>query len=160
MVDWDAIGAIGEVIAAAGVIFSLVYLATQIRSSSKQANADAIYNLQKGQSDVMEAFTSNSDLAKLLAKAQRGDSLEDYEDIQIGFIVARVVGINAAVQAAANSGIVGEDYLDDIDTSVSLFASSFNLSDRMWRYTKFAHPSVSNGRIFKKLRLAAEDSRT
>ena len=160
MLDWDAIGAIGEVIGAAGVIFSLVYLATQIRSSSKQANADAIYNLQKGQSDVMEAFTTNPDLVKLLAKARRGDSLEDHEDIQLDFVIARVVGINAAVQAAANSGIVGEGYLEDIDTTVSLFASSFNLSNRMWRYTKFAHPSVSDGRIFKKLRLAAEEVQT
>ena len=158
--DWDAIGAIGEVIGAAGVIFSLVYLATQIRSSSKQANADAIYNLQKGQSDVMEAFTTNADLAKLLAKVQRGDSLEDHEDIQLGFIIARVVGINAAVQAAANSGIVDEDYLEDVDTSLNLFASNFALSNRMWGYTKFAHPSVSDGRIFKKLRLAAEETPT
>jgi len=158
--DWDAIGAIGEVIGAAGVIFSLVYLATQIRSSSKQANADAIYNLQKGQSDVMEAFTINPDLAKLLAKARRGDPLDDSEDIQLDFIVARVVGINAAVQAAANSGIVGDDYLEDIDTSLSLFASRFNLSNRMWRYIKYAHPSVCDGRIFKKLRLAAEEVQT
>ena len=157
---WDAIGAIGEVIGAAGVIFSLVYLATQIRSSSKQANADAIYNLQKGQADVMEAFTTNPDLAKLLAKARRGDSLEDHEDIQLSFIVARVVGINAAVQAAANSGVVGKDYLEDVDISVSLFAASFNLSNRMWRYAKYAHPSVSDGRIFKKLRLAAEEVQT
>jgi hypothetical protein len=159
-VDWDAIGAVGEVIGAAGVIFSLVYLATQIRSSSKQANADAIYNLQKGQSDVMEAFVSNPDLAKLLAKVQRGDTLEAHEEIQLNFIIARVVGINAAVQAAANSGVVGQDYLEDIDTSISLFASSFNLSDRMWRYTRFAHPSVSDGQIFEKLRLAADKTKT
>lgn len=62
------------------------------------------------------------------------------------------------MQSTVNSGMVGEDYLEDIDTSVSLFASNFNLSNRMWRYTKFAHPSVSDGRIFKKLRLAAKEA--
>ena len=108
----------------------------------------------------MEAFVSNPDLAKLLAKVQRGDTLEAHEEIQLNFIIARVVGINAAVQAAANSGVVGQDYLEDIDTSISLFASSFNLSDRMWRYTRFAHPSVSDGQIFEKLRLAADKTKT
>ena len=60
--NWEAIGAVGEVIGAAGVIFSLVYLATQIRASSKQANADAIYDLQKGQADVMATFSGNPEL--------------------------------------------------------------------------------------------------
>ncbi|MBV1907433.1 MAG: hypothetical protein KUG75_15275 [Pseudomonadales bacterium] len=158
--DWNAIGAIGEVIGAAGVVFSLIYLATQIRSSSKQANADTIYNLQKGQSDVMEMFSSNPDIAKLLVKVQRGDSLEAHEDVQIDFIVARAVGIHAAIQAAADSGIIGEDYLEDIDTSLTLFASNFKLAEKMWRFAKVAHPSVSDGRIFKKLRLAVGNTQT
>jgi hypothetical protein len=158
--DWNAIGAVGEVIGAAGVIFSLIYLATQIRSSSKQANADAIYNLQKGQSDVMEAFATDPDLAKVLGKLKCGDSLEAHEEIQVDFIIARVVGINAAVQAAANSGVVDSAYAQDIDISLSLFASNFNLAKRMWRYTKLAHPSVCDGQIFEKLRLAADNTQT
>ena len=37
--DWDAIGAIGEVLGALAVVGSLVYLAIQIRSSTKLAKA-------------------------------------------------------------------------------------------------------------------------
>ena len=40
--NWDAIGAMGEVIGAAGVIGSLLYLALQIRHSSKTSQ-DAAY---------------------------------------------------------------------------------------------------------------------
>jgi hypothetical protein len=158
--DWNAIGAIGEVVGAAGVVFSLVYLATQIRSSSKQANADAVYNLQKGQADVMETLSSSAELAKLLAKLERGDPLEIHEEIQIDFLVARVTGIFAAVQAAANSGIVDKDYLEDSNIGLSIFATRFRLANRMWRYSKRAHESVSHGRVFNKLRLAAEASQT
>ena len=32
--DWEAIGAIGEVLGAAGVLATLVYLATQIRQNT------------------------------------------------------------------------------------------------------------------------------
>jgi hypothetical protein len=35
-VNWDAIGAIAELLGAVGVIASLVYLATQIRQSREQ----------------------------------------------------------------------------------------------------------------------------
>jgi len=35
--NWDALGAIGEIVGAVGVIVSLLYLAIQVRSSSRQA---------------------------------------------------------------------------------------------------------------------------
>jgi hypothetical protein len=46
--NWDAIGAIAELLGAVGVIASLVYLATQIRQSREQMgeNTPAHQNLQ------------------------------------------------------------------------------------------------------------------
>jgi hypothetical protein len=40
-VNWDAIGAIGEAIGAAGVIASLLYLAIQVRGSTRAAAVEA-----------------------------------------------------------------------------------------------------------------------
>ena len=39
--NWEAIGAVGEIIGAAAVVITLAYLAAQIRHNSKLANADA-----------------------------------------------------------------------------------------------------------------------
>jgi hypothetical protein len=39
---WDAIGAIGEIVGAAAVVISLLYLASQIRASSREAKASAL----------------------------------------------------------------------------------------------------------------------
>ena len=39
--NWDAIGAIGEVVGAAGVIASLLYLAIQVRASTRASAVDA-----------------------------------------------------------------------------------------------------------------------
>jgi hypothetical protein len=154
--DWDAIGAIGEVVGAAGVIFSLIYLGTQIRSSTRQANADAIYNFQKAQADVMDSFSSQPDIARLFAKLEGSQPLEDHENIQIDFIVARVTGIFAAAQASADNGIIGPQYLDDAASALGIFATRFHLADRMWRYLKRAHGSVKDGRTFNVLRSASE----
>ena len=40
--NWDAIGAIAELLGAVGVIASLVYLATQIRQSREQMNQNTV----------------------------------------------------------------------------------------------------------------------
>ena len=40
--NWDAIGAIAELLGAVGVIVSLVYLATQIRQSREQMNQNTV----------------------------------------------------------------------------------------------------------------------
>ena len=79
--DWEAIGAVGEVLGAIGVIFSLVYLALQIRASTRQTNADAVYNFHKAQADVMESFHSQPECAKIFAKLEGGESLSPHEQI-------------------------------------------------------------------------------
>ena len=40
-INWDAIGAIGEIVGAAAVVVSLVYLARQMRMSNKLARSEA-----------------------------------------------------------------------------------------------------------------------
>ena len=48
--DWAAIGAVSEVIAAVAVVISLVYLATQVRQATKIARAttrNTMRNLHK-----------------------------------------------------------------------------------------------------------------
>ena len=40
--NWEAMGAIGESVGALGVVVSLLYLATQLRHSSRTAKANAL----------------------------------------------------------------------------------------------------------------------
>ena len=49
--NWDAIGAIGEVFGAAGVIASLLYLSIQIRKSDQTARAESLSSLLDGWRD-------------------------------------------------------------------------------------------------------------
>ena len=50
--NWEAIGAVGEIVGAAAVVFTLAYLAAQIRHNSKLANADAHERAVKYWSDA------------------------------------------------------------------------------------------------------------
>ena len=80
--NWEAIGAIGEIIGAFAVVFSLAYLATQIRSQNREARIASIH-------EVVEAFriaiTSFQDpqRAVVYTKALNGfDDLNDAERLQ------------------------------------------------------------------------------
>jgi hypothetical protein len=50
--NWEAIGAIGEVVGAAGVIASLIYLAAQIRQNTRSVEAAAYQSVAEGLADA------------------------------------------------------------------------------------------------------------
>ena len=49
--NWDALGAIGEIIGAFAVVISLIYLASQIRTQNKETRIASVH-------DISEAFRS------------------------------------------------------------------------------------------------------
>ena len=62
--NWDAIGAIGEIIAALGVVVSLVYLARQIQTNTKSTAVGATSAYLQGYSDLNSILMDNRDFAK------------------------------------------------------------------------------------------------
>ena len=81
--NWEAFAAIGELVGAAAVVISLVYLSVQVRqntavarASTRQAIADA--NLSGGSDVLLEP-----EMAKVLAKDLRGEPLEFHEHVRL-----------------------------------------------------------------------------
>jgi len=67
--NWDAIGAIGEILGAIGVVGSLVYLAAQIRKSDQTARADSLQALWDGARDrSFKPQFSDPEVGDLFAK--------------------------------------------------------------------------------------------
>ncbi|MEJ2548822.1 MAG: hypothetical protein P8125_13595 [Gemmatimonadota bacterium] len=78
--NWEALGAIAELLGAAAVVVSLLYVATQVRESTRQARRDATRDLAARISDVSLAVATNPELGDLLvqggadpAQLSRGD---------------------------------------------------------------------------------------
>jgi hypothetical protein len=51
--NWEAIGAVGEVLGAIGVIATLAYLAIQIRQNTSQQKREELVSIQHGQNTVI-----------------------------------------------------------------------------------------------------------
>ena len=73
--NWEAIGAIGEIIGATAVVASLVYLAVQIRTQNRESRMSAMHDISAGYRECL-AGMAEADLADLYTKA-----FDDYESL-------------------------------------------------------------------------------
>ncbi len=86
--NWDAIGVIAEVVAAAGVIITLIYLAVQIRQSTIAANASSHHQLLVTQSSANRSITDNAEVCDLIDRGNKDfKSLTDAELIRLQFVM-------------------------------------------------------------------------
>ncbi len=63
--NWDAIGAVAELVGALGVIASLIYLAAQIRQSTRSSRATTFQTVCSDLSHIYRALASDSELARI-----------------------------------------------------------------------------------------------
>ncbi len=81
--NWDAIGAIGEIVGAAAVVVSLLYLGIQIRAQTRQSKIAAMHEVSAGFRDVVGYF-DDAEKAKLFIRAlDENAELEEHEQFQL-----------------------------------------------------------------------------
>jgi hypothetical protein len=128
--NWDAIGAIAEVVGAAAVIITLAYLAIQIRQNT-QMNASALrqsfYNYTARQ---MLHGTDSTEFSELLAKAgTTNETLSPGERLQISRMFHAVfVGYQGAY-FQYKQGALGQD---DWKTCRALLRSFWLFKGKEW----------------------------
>jgi hypothetical protein len=84
--NWEAIGAVGEVLGAIGVIASLFYLGIQIRRNSASVEASTSQAVSDATQARLLVAAQSPELADALAGILRGDTdLSDSQLNQLGF---------------------------------------------------------------------------
>jgi len=78
--NWDAIGAIGEIVGAAGVLFTLGFLAIQIRQNTSSIKAQSELELSLKIAEWHGRVTSNPELAALYEQAVSNSEAMSIED--------------------------------------------------------------------------------
>ena len=88
--NWDAIGAIGEIVGAVAVVASLAYLAVQIRVQNAESRAAAMHNIAVGFRDSISTF-ADPQMAILMSRANSEDNdLSEPELIQLYVGVTKI----------------------------------------------------------------------
>ena len=73
--NWDAIGAIGEIVGAVAVLITLVYLALQVRQTRKMQLAESIRATRAERRDFFTALRDSPFIHEILEKLQNGETL-------------------------------------------------------------------------------------
>lgn len=76
--NWEAVGAIGELVSAIGVIGTLIYLAVQIRNSTMESRLIANADISRDYNSLLQHISDDKELSKLWVSA-----LEDFDSLSV-----------------------------------------------------------------------------
>ena len=112
--NWDAIGAIGEIIGALAVVASLLYLAIQTRANASALRANAAWNAETVFGDTNYALGRDPALAELIGRATKtGAKIEDFTDteiIQVHFTARGALQYMQAQHSLWKEGALSDEY--------------------------------------------------
>jgi hypothetical protein len=74
--NWDAIGAIGEIVAAIATVATLIYLARQIHQNTRMSRAEITKDLYLASWSAILDLTSNDKLAEIWAQIREFDDAD------------------------------------------------------------------------------------
>ncbi len=116
--NWEALGAIANLLAAIGVIATLIYLSIQIRQNTKAVRSSSIQNLVQSFSTTAQAAVENEYVIPLLLKANAGgDSLTEEERARLHFWFIMTFRRFEGVYFQRDLGIVDAEVIDGFERS-------------------------------------------
>ncbi len=78
--NWEAIGAIGEILGAIAVLLTLIYLVAQIKQNTASVVTATYESMMSGITDINLVVVGNSELASLPVRGGRDPDSLDYEE--------------------------------------------------------------------------------
>ena len=73
--NWDALGAIGELVGATAVVLTLGYLAVQIRQSSKSSRQQSYNDLVTRRVNIFNKLVESDKVTAIVIAGMRGDAM-------------------------------------------------------------------------------------
>ena len=91
--NWDAIGAVGEILGAMAVFLSLVYLASQIRAQNREYSIASVHEITEAFRQSLEVLTV-PEMAQIYVKGVSSiDGLSDWERMSFIAVVQRFLRV-------------------------------------------------------------------
>lgn len=143
--NWEAIGALGEIVGAAAVVVSLIYLAIQIRGQNSEARIAGMHAVSQGFRDGIGSLAEIPHVARIWIKSNEDlNSLTDEELVQMFAVAQRNFRVWEEAFRLHRHGRLDEDIWDGITKQYTSFLAHKGFS-YVW---KFRRPFYS--RQFRK----------
>jgi hypothetical protein len=108
-INWDAIGALGEILGALAVLSTLVYLATQVRRANELSRFNSSKDILNQFNDINRMVTSDSELRRVLMKQ---DEISADEREQIYNFAMMFCAVWMSAQIAYDNDQIEEEFYE------------------------------------------------
>ena len=89
--NWEALGAIAEILGSVGVILTLIYLAVQIRQSAKESHANSVHLLNLQIATIGDRLSNDAEMADIWVRGSESmASLLPAEKVRYGAALAQI----------------------------------------------------------------------
>lgn len=114
--DWTVVGAVGEVIGAAAVVVSLLYLAREMRHGTQVARIAGIQSTNEKLFDWALTVSSDPELAALLARVQssgaKPSDFSEAEQARITYLYHGLLNLTHTMFERCAEGLIGDAEID------------------------------------------------
>ena len=117
--NWDAIGAVGEIVSAIAVIVTLAYLAVQIRDGARASRSAAVTDATTAMQAWYQELGSNSESATLFLEGLKNpDSLPKRDQFQFVMMVHAAFLAFQRTYFLSHAGTLDVGLRDSIGTAI------------------------------------------
>ena len=107
--NWEIIGVVAELLAAAGVIASLIYLSNEVRHNSRQSRATARYSFVEAYGQINLAVAQDKSVAAVLRKGLESSAeLDADEKMQFFLIIGQYLNTWSVMVEIYEDGLLPE----------------------------------------------------
>jgi hypothetical protein len=156
-INWEAVGAIAEIGGALVVIFTLIYLARQIRLSNRIAIANTEIEVRNAFGTINESVYSNPAVAELFVKVTDPDAkLSPAEEVQVFNIVLRFLNSWLAIETAYANKMVPKETYELIEDNIRVALNLYPGMSEAWREALEGFPALSERDVFRTVKTQLE----
>jgi hypothetical protein len=92
VINWEAIGAIGEVVGAIAVVVTLLYLSVQLRQNTRAVEHSIQRGVHADASAWVYKLVENAELTELYRAGMNGDDLSSNDRLRFSLLMGQLVG--------------------------------------------------------------------
>lgn len=122
--NWDAIGAVGEIVGALAVVISVFYLAAQVRKQTAEARLAATRDLSTQYLAGLRLIASDEELSRIyLSGVQDYESLERESRLRVSLLFNDILRNMEQQYLHSRSSHAEDTHLDSLNSSAQEFIS-------------------------------------
>lgn len=107
--NWDALGAVGEIVGAVAVVVTLLYVARQIHQANAQTQAQARYSFVEAYGHMNTSISANKSVASIFRRGIKGLDLDEDEYIQFFALIGQFLNTWSVLYDLHEQGMLPEN---------------------------------------------------